>query len=407
MVSSYKSLFLVISLLLILPIVSSLNVDIPVPINYSTIPTFNNSLYFDGYTPTTLWTYFSGLGNALWCELTGCTMAGDINMGGNNILDVGNLTADYFIGNGSLLTGIDGDNSSWNESYADVLYYDLGNSFGYYNSTTLPEFTNGTDGIDGINGINGTDGIDGINGINGTDGIDGINGTFVDKLNDTQFNNISDEWSLDLSWFTSYLDSVYATISSLANYLSLTGGTMTGDINMGGNNIVDVGNLTADYFIGNGSLLTGIDGDNSSWNESYADVLYYDLGNSFGYYNSTTLPEFTNGTDGIDGINGTDGIDGINGTDGIDGINGINGTDGIDGINGTDGIDGINGTDGYSPIYGIDYINGTDGIDGINGINGTDGIDGINGINGTDGIDGINGTDGYSPIYGIDYYQRN
>jgi len=40
-------------------------------------------------------------------------------------------------------------------------------------------------------------------------------------------------------------DSVYATISSLANYLPLTGGTLTG-------------NLTADYFIGNGSLLTGI-----------------------------------------------------------------------------------------------------------------------------------------------------
>ncbi len=36
---------------------------------------------------------------------------------------------------------------------------------------------------------------------------------------------------------------------------------MTGDINMGGKDIVDVGNLTADYFIGNGSQLTGLDLD--------------------------------------------------------------------------------------------------------------------------------------------------
>jgi len=47
------------------------------------------------------------------------------------------------------------------------------------------------------------------------------------------------------SYYKSMFDSVYATISSLANYLPLTGGTLTG-------------NLTADYFIGNGSLLTGI-----------------------------------------------------------------------------------------------------------------------------------------------------
>jgi len=62
---------------------SSLNVDIPVPTNYSLIPTVNNSEYFDGYSVDTLWTYFSGLGDDLWCELTGCNMTGDLDVSGN------------------------------------------------------------------------------------------------------------------------------------------------------------------------------------------------------------------------------------------------------------------------------------------------------------------------------------
>ena len=45
-------------------------------------------------------------------------------------LDVdGNISADYFIGDGSYLTGLSGDNSSWNESYADTLY--AGSEWGY------------------------------------------------------------------------------------------------------------------------------------------------------------------------------------------------------------------------------------------------------------------------------------
>lgn len=35
--------------------------------------------------------------DANWCALTGCTMEGDINMGGNNILDVSNIAATEFI----------------------------------------------------------------------------------------------------------------------------------------------------------------------------------------------------------------------------------------------------------------------------------------------------------------------
>jgi len=64
-----------------------------IPINYSLIPTVNNSDYFDSYSIASLWTYYTGLGNALWCQLTGCTMAGDINMGGNDINNIDDIVA--------------------------------------------------------------------------------------------------------------------------------------------------------------------------------------------------------------------------------------------------------------------------------------------------------------------------
>jgi hypothetical protein len=47
------------------------------------------------------------------------------------------------------------------------------------------------------------------------------------------------------SYYKSLFDLIYAPLSSLANYVPLAGGTMTG-------------NLTAPYFIGNGSQLTGL-----------------------------------------------------------------------------------------------------------------------------------------------------
>ena len=82
---------------------------IPVtPINYSTIST-NYSEYsgdshlFDGYSVSGLYSYYKGLletyFDGVYCKLTGCTMSGDLTTSGD-------ITADYFIGNGSLLTGI-------------------------------------------------------------------------------------------------------------------------------------------------------------------------------------------------------------------------------------------------------------------------------------------------------------
>ena len=54
----------------------------------------NNSVHLGGRNTTTLYNYFEGLFDLVYCKLTGCVMTG-------------NITAPYFIGNGSLLTGID------------------------------------------------------------------------------------------------------------------------------------------------------------------------------------------------------------------------------------------------------------------------------------------------------------
>jgi len=52
-------------------------------------------------------------------------------------------------------------------------------------------------------------------------------------------------------------------------------------------NFTTTGNVTASFFFGNGSGLTNVPGGNASWNQSFADTIYYDLGNSYSFYNST------------------------------------------------------------------------------------------------------------------------
>jgi len=92
-----------------------------IPINYSTIPSVNNSEYLDGYSVDSLYTYYRGLletyFDTVYCKLTGCTMAGNIDMDGNDITNAGTITADSFIGDGSQLTGINSTASSDNIFY--------------------------------------------------------------------------------------------------------------------------------------------------------------------------------------------------------------------------------------------------------------------------------------------------
>jgi len=79
-----------------------------------------------------------GFFNGLYCQLTGCTMSGNLQMGGNNINGSGNISATYFKGNGSLLTDIAATEQdlAWNGNYS--IFTGLINNASYlstYNST--------------------------------------------------------------------------------------------------------------------------------------------------------------------------------------------------------------------------------------------------------------------------------
>jgi hypothetical protein len=108
------------------------------------------------------------------------------------------------------------------------------------------------------------------------------------------------------------------------------------------------GNVTADYYLGDGSYLAGIIGQ-----------------------------------PGANGSQGIQGIQGINGTEGVDGINGVNGSQGLQGIPGPVGANGTNGINGSQGIQGIQGEQGPDSVNGSQGSIGPQGEQGIPGVNGT------------------------
>jgi len=154
---------------------------------------------------------------------------------GTGISLVGNvfsLIGDFFSGAYEDLTG----KPTLLSNFTD----DLGNR-GY---DSLSNFTND------LGVINGTDGIDGTN---GTDGIDGVNGTdLFTSLNETQFDNSTGVLNIKESWLTTLWNLIFSTKD-------------TDDLAEGSTNLYD----------------------NQSWNESYADELYYNINNPNSYYNST------------------------------------------------------------------------------------------------------------------------
>jgi len=105
---------------------------------------------------------------------------GDINI-------TGNITASYFIGDGSLLTNLpagSGDNTSWNESYADTLY--SGIAWGYNQSTPVITYA------DNINASLSSR----------IDGISGGNSSFNQTLTDTLYSGIA--WGYNQSDYDTF-----------------------------------------------------------------------------------------------------------------------------------------------------------------------------------------------------------
>ena len=62
-------------------------------------------------------------------------------------------------------------------------------------------------------------------------------------FNSTQFDTTNPA-HINESWLTTFIQSIANSLSKWDNYLSLSGGTMTGNINMNGNNITNITKTT-------------------------------------------------------------------------------------------------------------------------------------------------------------------
>ena len=79
-------------------------------------------------------TAITQLNDSITCTTFSSYQFADNNFNGSgNFVTTGNVTASYFIGDGSLLTGITGGNLSWNQSLANTLYSSI---IWNYNQTT-------------------------------------------------------------------------------------------------------------------------------------------------------------------------------------------------------------------------------------------------------------------------------
>lgn len=160
-------------------------------------------------------------------------------------------------------------NLSWNQDYADTLYYSINNPFGFLNESSADNTYARLDGIDASNITSGVIASSRLS--NNYPLITGV-GTLLSGI-----------------WRGTVIEAAY-----LSNIFDQT-------LNMTSN--VTFANVTATYYFGDGSQLSNLPtSDNSSWNESYADTLYYGLGNPNGYVASGTTNAWVIATDNITGF---------------------------------------------------------------------------------------------------------
>jgi hypothetical protein len=170
-----------------------------------------------------------------------------------------NVTASYFVGDGSLLTGVSGDNSSWNESYADTIYHVKNNSLQL-----------GTQDAFGRNQIwnfmpsnilrLGSLASDGDATTVSSEGVvvygENLNGDIMTSQNFSYARIKPNRIGL-YSSINSVAD-YYFRVDENTLYLKNNSWVKTFEVARGTGNVNSQGNVSADYFVGDGSLLTGI-----------------------------------------------------------------------------------------------------------------------------------------------------
>ena len=224
----------------------------------------NQSETFTGNITTSQTGFFGWLGS-LVSRITKLLVQdidfnGTIN-GSGDINITGNITASYLMGDGSLLTNLpagSGDNSSWNETYADTIYADIsvtGNNSSwnktYADTLYAPTGSGNSSWNESYARTIFYDEESDLTTLLDDDYADisvtGDNSSFNQSLTDTLYSpaNYGDDWN------KTYADTLYADIS--------------------------------------------VTGDNSSWNQTHADTLYADI--SVTDTNETTRINTITGTD--------------------------------------------------------------------------------------------------------------
>jgi len=181
-------------------------------------------------------------------EINGSLFVGNGNF---NVTDDGNVSANFYFGDGSQLSNLpSGDNSSWNQSLADTLYYNISNPFGFFNSTnpqteTDPLWSDNDTTVGRIGNC--------------------TSGQFVQNVTTVGVQCAAPSGSGDIT-------------SVQGDDVWIYNGSDSGDVILAFNDTLL--NLTID---------DRATPDNTSWNETHANTLYYLISNPFSFFNSTTL----------------------------------------------------------------------------------------------------------------------
>jgi hypothetical protein len=172
------------------------------------------------------------------------SLGGNLAGGIYNISTTGNITGNYFVGNGSQLTGLPA---------------------GYANSNVVAY------------------------------GEAGWGGNIIPSANVTySLGNVTNQWkSIYVGANTLYINNVAISVNS-ANILTVAGNNVTtqnSNGNVAGGNISVTGNITGSYIIGNGSTLTNITGGNV--NGTVANATYATSAGTAGTVTTAAQPNIT------------------------------------------------------------------------------------------------------------------
>lgn len=269
----------------------------------------SSTVYFnETYLNITIDSRASGLGdnsswnktyaNSLYVDVTGDTMTGNLNMNDNNITTISQViftlgeTIDNLVNGWIQITGslnvtnnlfVQNDLKLSGFTNGSILFIDSDGRVTQNNSHLYYEADNGGKVAIGNNSkMNNAFQVVKDEGITN---VENIKALIVARNKGTTNNN----WA-GFSWQTYDTGGdVYSGARILTQFTSHSVGAVSGDLvfdtrHLGTRsekmrlssigNLNMSGNITSSYFIGDGSLLTGVMDDNSSWNKSYGDTLY-------------------------------------------------------------------------------------------------------------------------------------